>query len=278
MTDEFKDRTINDERLMAYVDGELPPGERRAVEAALAHDADLRARLVAFEETGRRLGSVFDHALSEPVPPALLDLVRTAPMRASRAASSSRMLSNIKKLVASLTAPTPMWAKAMTAAALLAVGLMLGLLIRGFSTNSGPSLHAFLEADGNHIWARGPLAATLEDVRSNEMKQWTTASGNTATAMPILTFKDRTGHYCREYSVDVASDDSAALGLACRNRAGQWSIVIHTAEDLTRDGDAVYRPASGSANERVNALLTHMRSGEDLGSSEEDALIRRGWQ
>lgn len=263
---------------MAYVDGELPPGERRIVEAALAEDADLRARLEAFEETGRRLGTVFDRALNEPVPPQLLDVVRTAPMNASGSSGGSGLFSRIKKALAGLSAPWPVWATATTAAALFAVGLMLGLSLRGLNTNSGSGLHAFLQADGNHVWARGPLAAALESLRSNETRQWKTASGNTATAMPILTFKDRTGHYCREYSVDVASDDSAALGLACRNKAGQWSIVIHTAEDLTRDGDDVYRPASGSANERVNALLTQMRSGEDFGLDEEDALIRRGWQ
>ena len=263
---------------MAYVDGELSPADRRVVEAELADNADLRARLDAFEATGRRLGSVFDRALSEPVPPELLDLVRTAPMRASRSSGGPRVLGQAKAVLSGLASPLPIWATATTAALLFAVGLILGLSLAGLSVNSGPGLHAFMEAEGNHVWARGPLAATLEALRSNETKQWQTTSGETATAMPILTFKDQTGHYCREYSVDVASDDSVALGLACRNSAGRWSIVIHTAEDLTRDGDDTYRPASGSANERVNALLTQMRSGDDLSVNEEDALIRRGWQ
>ena len=66
---------LSDETLMAFADGELAPGERARVEAALVADATGRARLEIFIVTGRSLADQFRKPLIEPVPRRLVDLV-----------------------------------------------------------------------------------------------------------------------------------------------------------------------------------------------------------
>ena len=53
---------IDDELLMAYVDGELGATERAAIEAALAQDADLRRRI----ESQKALRATLQGAFAPP--------------------------------------------------------------------------------------------------------------------------------------------------------------------------------------------------------------------
>jgi len=67
---------MNDDRLHAYVDQQLPAEDQRAVEAELARDAALAARAQAFRAQNAALHALYDplldepHALRVPAPPA----------------------------------------------------------------------------------------------------------------------------------------------------------------------------------------------------------------
>lgn len=67
---------ITDEGLMAYLDGEAPADQVRAIEAALSANPALRARLVALESRDQTVRDAFDELLDRPVPAALVDAVR----------------------------------------------------------------------------------------------------------------------------------------------------------------------------------------------------------
>jgi anti-sigma factor RsiW len=77
---------IVEAELHAYVDDQLDVERRRAVEAYLATDAEARARVAAWSEQNRLLGSLYDPALDEPVPPQLSDVIAEARGRAARPA------------------------------------------------------------------------------------------------------------------------------------------------------------------------------------------------
>ena len=68
---------ISDEALMAYLDGEAGAASERAIEAAMATDPGLRARLEMLESGDRNLRAAFDTLLDEPVPDKIVQLVRT---------------------------------------------------------------------------------------------------------------------------------------------------------------------------------------------------------
>ena len=94
--------------------------------------------------------------------------------------------------------------------------------------------------------------------------------------MPVQTFQDRTGRYCREYAV-TAAPGAGAVGIACRNNTTRWSIEIHTAQRSGTKGTQSYRPASGKGIARLNALVAEIREGDSLDLDQEEAAIRQGW-
>src|SRR5579883_2853506 len=74
-----------DERLIAYLDGELDGAERREVEAWLAGDPAMRERMAELAATAALVRLAFDDVMREPIPERLLAAARgeTAPARAS---------------------------------------------------------------------------------------------------------------------------------------------------------------------------------------------------
>jgi anti-sigma factor RsiW len=66
----------SDELLVAYVDGELDAAARAEIEIALAHDAELRARVAGLQSSAQILRTALDTVLREPVPERLLAAAR----------------------------------------------------------------------------------------------------------------------------------------------------------------------------------------------------------
>ncbi len=98
-----------DEKLSAYLDGELPEDEVREIEAALEQDTALQAELEALMAADTLAKDDFAAMLDEPVPTALAAAIRDAPE--------------------SLPANTP--SRPRSANRLIAAGLVLALLVGG---------------------------------------------------------------------------------------------------------------------------------------------------
>ncbi|MEM9709150.1 MAG: anti-sigma factor [Pseudomonadota bacterium] len=69
-----------EEKLSAFLDGELPEAEARNIEAALARDPSLQAELDALIAADAAVGQVFEDMLAEPVPVDLARAIRDAPL------------------------------------------------------------------------------------------------------------------------------------------------------------------------------------------------------
>ena len=67
---------ISEEELHAFIDGELDPARRNAVERLLEEDAALAERVVKFREDKRRLASIYATLLERPLPPSWERLIR----------------------------------------------------------------------------------------------------------------------------------------------------------------------------------------------------------
>lgn len=63
---------LTDERLIAYLDGELDESERAAVMLALEEDGSLRDRAARLSESAALLRAAFDEVLREPLPEQLI--------------------------------------------------------------------------------------------------------------------------------------------------------------------------------------------------------------
>src|SRR5262245_4901939 len=66
----------SDERLVAYLDGELDESARAEVDAWLDHDPAAREELNALAVSAQTLRAAFDEVLHEPVPERLLAAAR----------------------------------------------------------------------------------------------------------------------------------------------------------------------------------------------------------
>jgi anti-sigma factor RsiW len=68
-----------DDRLIAYLDGELDESERAAITDWLERDGELRERAAALTEGAATLRAAFDEVLREPLPERLIAAARQAP-------------------------------------------------------------------------------------------------------------------------------------------------------------------------------------------------------
>ena len=111
----------SDERLVAYLDGELEVAQRREVEAWLDADPAARRRMAALAESAHLLRLAFDEAVHEPVPDRLIAAARgeTAPHQAG-----AQILPFRRRLRAQIVAPRH-WRMGLPVAASL-LGLLVG--------------------------------------------------------------------------------------------------------------------------------------------------------
>lgn len=191
--------TISDEMLMAYADGELHGDQRDAVDAALAQDEALRARLEAHRRLNAKLSAAFDGALTEPLPARLTQAAPPPPASA---------------VIINLSERRPRWtAREWGAmAASIAAGLVLGVGVMG---RPAP----MIAADSGVLVARGPLAHALD----------TQLASDEAGAVRIgLSFRADDGGYCRTF--DLTEADTS--GLACR-AGDKWTLAMVAANPQT---------------------------------------------
>jgi anti-sigma factor RsiW len=143
----------SDERLVAYLDGELETAQRREVEAWLDADPAARRELAALVESAHLLRLAFDEALHEPVPDRLIAAARgeAAPPR-----TGAQILPFRRSLGEQIAAPPRRWVALPVAASIL--GLVLGGAITYFSAGklglngvSGKPA-ALEETAANNLW------------------------------------------------------------------------------------------------------------------------------
>ena len=111
----------SDDRLVAYLDGELEVAQRREVEAWLDADPAARRRMAALAESAHLLRLAFDEPVHEPVPDRLIAAARgeTAPPQAG-----AQVLPFRRRLRAQIVAPRH-WRMGLPVAASL-LGLLVG--------------------------------------------------------------------------------------------------------------------------------------------------------
>ena len=221
---------------------------------AIDNDPELAARLKVFRVTGRSLAPHFDALDLGNTPAALLDAIRSTPVRQLSARPS--LMSRLQGFLDQLgLGPSP-W----PAMAGLAAELLIGAVATQLAPLSGGSLLA-TQADGR-IVASGTLAKVLESAPSAEP-----ANGKIVAVSSFEAMDDR---YCRVYQAMRQS------GLACRNSSGEWQVVA------TGEGDAgsdTPQPSGGSVSSAVTDLVTPMmKSPAALDAASEAELIERGWE
>ncbi len=251
---------ISDELLAAYVDGELEGAERARIEQAVAQDSQLAQRVAQQRALRERLRGAFDGVLQEAVPKRLAQAARIGPapgpaqvidlarVRAERARRGSQRSVHVRRV---------------TLAASLVVGVLAGVVLQRLSTSA-----ALTEFHDGSLLARGALARALTE-------QLAGAAPEGAAVRVGLSFKSRTGNYCRTFAV---SGNHLMAGLACRDQQ-QWQVLnLVGSEGAGTPGSAQnLRPAASGLPPALLQAVNERISGEPLNAAAEAKARSEDW-
>jgi len=261
--------TISDETLMAYVDGEVDAATRAIIEAAMRDDPQVSGRIAQHRALRQVMQGAFSEVLDEPVPQRLIDAARApvaAPGPIAVPGPITTPASNVVDLAAARSAAaghTPgrlgSWRPAALAASLL-VGLALGYFAwHGATTFVSTSPSGELVA-----------SAALAEALSNQLSA-DRAPGLVATTG--LSFRAKTGDYCRTFSLNGSHPNS---GLACRE-GSSWKIKVLAQSAHAAANSSNFRPAGSADAPAVRAAVEESLDGEPLDQAGEIAARQGGW-
>lgn len=244
----------DDERLMAYVDGQLDAAARAGVEAELQRNPALAQWVAAQQALRRQLQQVMQQELQRPVPQRLTDAVWQAPAGSAALVD----LSQRRKPQPAAARRVP-WVWSGAVAASLAVGVALGIYLSGGS----PSAPLVSGAEG--LIAGGALRETLD-------RQPSTAAG-TAAIRVGLSFRDPDARYCRTF---MLTSPTAMAGLACHGD-GQWSVT-HVMPAQAAEQAGGLRMAAATWPAALMAVVETQLVGDALDAAGEARAIAEGWR
>jgi hypothetical protein len=244
----------DDETLMAYVDGELEPGLRTEIEAAVAGDPALARRIDEQRALRARVAGAFAKVLDQPLPERLEAAARGG---AARPGAPGR--GNVLQFPArSARAPSPPWRArewvAMAASLLLGVLLSWRLLVPGSS--------GVIESGPDGLLARGELARALENQLASEQR-------GDETVLIGLTFRDRQGGYCRSFVLREAQ----TAGLACRG-GSEWRIPVTDSSALSQ---GQMQQAGSALPPAILRAIESRMDGAALDAEAEQGARQSGW-
>ncbi len=243
----------DDERLMAYVDGQLDAAARAGIEAELQRNPALAQWVAAQQALRRQLQEVMQQELQRPVPQRLADAVWQAP--AGNAALVD--LSQRRKPHAAAARRVP-WVWSGAVAASLAIGVALGIYLSGGS----PTAPLVSGADG--LIAGGALREALDRQPS---------SAGAEVIRIGLSFRDHEAHYCRTF---MLASPTAMAGLAC-HADGQWSVT-HVMPAQIADQAGGLRMATTTWPATLMAVVGTQLAGDALDAAGEARAIAEGWR
>jgi len=248
--------TVSDETLMAYLDNELPPEERARVDAMVASDPGVKARLERQARVHAMLSAAFDPMVKETAPERLVSAAMTTPvsLRWRLRERASRLFSGTDGVPSAL----PRYA---LMAATVALAVAIGWAIGRFP---GVSAVIVPGEDGTLI-AQGDLEHALSDQLARD---------NASTGPLVgVSFLAKDGDLCRTF--ETGSRTANFAGIACRD-AGAWMIkTLAHAEPRKGTG---YEVAGAGMPSAVRNAVAEMIDGTPFDAEQERRARANGWR
>ena len=246
--------TFSDDVLSSYLDGEAGPTLAREIEAAMAADPALVARMEKLGANDALLREAVDEALGE-VPPHLTAALQTQPsaqiieFRPKPKAGAAQPARHVRHLAAASVAA-------------LAIGVTLGLAVM-------PSPKPLVAASRDGVLLAGDrLGAALASTPSGVQ-----APVGAEKLTVALSFRGRDGRLCRQF--DLGSDGKASKGVACR-QGKDWRIEGWITAHPGSSGE--YQTAGGPDDAAITAVVDKLGVAQALDRAGEAAAIKGGWK
>jgi len=242
------------EKLNAFIDGELPAAEMQEIETLLAQRPDLVAAVERQSALRRHLGNAFAPVMDEAIPQNLRDAVMSSPV-----SSRFRMAAWLRAAGTGFAGHNVFLRAAIPTAA-LAFGLLIGIAIQ----RDEPA--PFRASSGGQMIAQGELADTL----TNQL-----ASAGTPQTGPRIgvSFRNHDGRDCRTFLVPGRSASTA--GVAC-HEGRQWAVAALAAAPGETSGN--YQQAGSEMPSVIRNTVSSMIAGEPFDAKAESSAHNGGWR
>ena len=265
---------LTDEKLSAFLDGELDTAEMDLVREAIAHDVTVSDRLAALAEVDRVVKVAAEKATAVALPKEIVALLsdekplsQASGVQASDASLASASAANQssaenvkpfpKKVNSTNSAPHKQtkWKGPFAIAASVAV--LAGLV---FFNQQGA------ETTQPSHWAR--VSSVLDSNLTGEAT--TFDSGVTVT--PQLSFVNTEFNYCRQ--AEVASKDELNVMIACKDKQGAWQLA---ASKLDKLGENAGQYQTATSAKVMEEELDKMMASAPLNREQEKNAIEATW-
>ena len=265
---------LTDEKLSAFLDGELDTAEMDLVREAIAHDVTVSDRLAALAEVDRVVKVAAEKATAVALPKEIVALLSDSkPLSqasdvqvsdtslASVSAANQSSAENVKpfpkKVNSTNSAPHKQtkWKGPFAIAASVAV--LAGLV---FFNQQGA------ETTQPSHWAR--VSSVLDSNLTGEAT--TFDSGVTVT--PQLSFVNTEFNYCRQ--AEVASKDELNVMIACKDKQGAWQLAASKLDELGENAGQYQTATSAKVMEEE---LDKMMASAPLNREQEKNAIEATW-
>lgn len=244
----------SDEKLSAYLDGELPHEEMEQLERDLAADSVLAGRLDRMTGANQAFLTAAADIDAAPLP------ARTEALLANAGKTeSARIIPFPRRVLAFVVEHRAVAASLVCAAAAYALG-----------TSVMPDTASDIPASNGLIASASPLYRVLEQGASGAAVQ---LPGG-IDAKPQLTFLTANDAVCRQY--ELTTPGGAVEGIACRQDEG-WRVQVASFAS-GRIGQGDYQTASSGRSAALEAFIDANISGSPLNGAEESELMARGWR
>jgi len=265
---------LTDEKLSAFLDGELDTAEMDLVREAIAHDVTVSDRLAALAEVDRVVKVAAEKATAVALPKEIVALLsdekplsQASGVQASDASLASVSAANQssaenvkpfpKKANSTNSAPHKQtkWKGPFAIAASVAV--LAGLV---FFNQQGA------ETTQPSHWAR--VSSVLDSNLTGEAT--TFDSGVTVT--PQLSFVNTEFNYCRQ--AEVSSKDELNVMIACKDKQGAWQLAASKLDELGENAGQYQTATSAKVMEEE---LDKMMASAPLNREQEKNAIEATW-
>lgn len=238
--------TVTPEELAAFADGQLEGADKARVAAAVEADPKLEKQVAAHRALAGRLSAHFAPILDQPVPGRLAGLLTPA-------ADAQAQSDNPAELVDFVAAKARAESKKRLPGWSWGGGAIAAALVAAVVLNTGDGTQPGAYADAR-------LAAVLDT-------QLVAQQSDSADLRILLSFRNKSGEFCRAYSQADAS------GIACRDARGWRAEAI--GEGAGGNGGE-FRMAGSESD--ILAAAQEMAASDALTAEEEAKAQAAGWR
>ena len=210
--------------LGAYVDGELDAATAAEVEAATAADPAAQRELDQLLKLAATVRVAYDDRLHEPVPDNLVTAILEHQPEAATPAAAPAATNVVPLRRAASTQPPYAWA--MAAAVALVIGFAGANVLDRQPAQTGGLTAAHQAALGQAV------NHALETLPNGEPAPINIDSRFVGSVMPLRTYVNAEGRYCRDYVVSLAGGSGNET--ACRTDSGEWKKPSITDASFSR--------------------------------------------